>query len=73
MTRPSTDRAKRPDYTLRPLMSRAKVWSHPNGHLLISPKWRKGSGGVLSRLAAASRLQDLINRHLKRKGRRTNG
>ena len=69
MTRPSTDRAKRPDYSLRPLMVSVEVWSRTDRCLVVCPEWRKGVGGFTSRLAAASRLQDLINRHLKRKRR----
>ena len=67
--RRSTDRAKRPDYSLRPLWVSAKVVSLVCGYIVIKPQWRR-KHGVLSRMAAASRLQDLINAHLKRKGRR---
>lgn len=64
----STSRAKRPDYSLRPLWVSVDVRSNFDGYLVVRPQWR-GAGGVLSRMAAASRLQDLINRHLKRKRR----
>ena len=55
-------------YTLRPLWKSAKVESVAGGWLCVMPQWRKGAGGVLSRIAAAQRLQDLIDAQLKRRG-----
>lgn len=37
--------------------------SHADGTIRITPKWRKGGGGVLSRLAFATRVSVLLNKH----------
>ena len=52
-------------YTLRPLWKSIEVQSTAAGHLLVYPVWRQRRPGVLSRLAAASRLQTLVNAQLK--------
>ena len=54
-------------YTLRPLWKSAEVESISAGYLLVYPVWRQRRPGVLWRLAAAHRLQDLITAHLKRR------
>ena len=57
-------------YTLRPLMSMVSVDSLANGKLLVDPRWRKkiGKPGLMTRLAAAQRLERLINDYLKGRG-----
>jgi hypothetical protein len=54
-------------YTLRPLMSMVAVDSLANGKLLVDPRWRKkiGKPGVMNRLAAAQRLEKMINDYLR--------
>ena len=54
-------------YTLRPLMTQVFVRSLSNKTLLIEPRWRKGLGGVMSRIAAAQRMEYLLNCYLKRR------
>ena len=57
------------EYTLRPLMTSVFVSSHFNGTLVVHPKWTREcrNPGVMTRLAAAARLQTLINRYLARR------
>lgn len=55
-------------YTLRPLMTQVFVRSLANGTILIEPRWRKDLDGVrMSREAAASRMEYLLNCYLKRR------
>ena len=56
------------EYTLRPLMKSVSVGSYADGWLKVQPKWKfVGPPGVGTRLAAAARLQTLINRYLARR------
>ena len=54
-------------YTLRPLWKSAKVESVAGGWLVVFPQWTQRKPGVLMRLAAAQRLQGLIDAQLKRR------
>lgn len=62
-------KAKRP-VTLRPLWQSVRVLSCPDGSMLVKPRWTKKIGpnpGMMTRLAAADRLEQLINAHLRRR------
>ena len=57
-------RARRRKASRRDLLPIAKsftVSSLANGHMLVVPKYQRGAGGVLSRLALAIRLGRLLN------------
>lgn len=56
-------------YTLRPLMSIVQVDSLANGKLLVDCRWRRkiGKPGLMTRLAAAHRLEKLVNDYLRRR------
>ena len=55
--------------TLRPLWVRVRALSCADGTIRIEPTWRKEMKrpGVLTRLAAAQRVQNLINAYLKKR------
>ena len=59
--------AKKNPYTLRPLWKSAQVISSPWGWLVVHPVWKQRRPGALTRLAAAKRLAELIEAHLKRR------
>lgn len=64
---------KRAKYTLRPLMVSVEVKSLANGWLRVEPRWREAFNekpGVQTRLAAAMRLEDLINSYLRSHAKR---
>ena len=54
-------------YTLRPLWKKVTVESCSDGTMRVTPEWRKGLGGMMSRIAGADRLQYLLNQYLKRR------
>ena len=59
--------AKKNPYTLRPLWKSARVVSFVDGYLAVQPVWKQRRPGALTRLAAAKRLAELIEAHLKRR------
>ena len=52
-------------YSLRPLWKSVEVSSVSGGWLIVHPVWTQRRPGLFSRLAAASRLQDLIDKELR--------
>lgn len=54
------------EYTLRPLMHSVTVQSLANGLLQVDPRW-KCKPGAMNRLAAAARLEKLVNDYLRRR------
>lgn len=60
---------RKPYYMLRPLMSMVLVVSRPDGRLLVDPRWRKRvrRPGLFTRLAAAQRMEKLLNDYLARR------
>jgi hypothetical protein len=48
-------------------MSRVSVDSLANGKLLVDPLWRKkiGKPGFMNRMAAAQRLEKMVNDYLR--------
>jgi len=54
--------------TLRPLITSVSVISKSDGNLEVTPVWKHpDSVGVMTRMAAASRLERLVNQYLKRR------
>ena len=58
---------KKRRYTLRPLWKSAKVSSSALGYILVQPQWTRRKPILFERLAAAQRLQDLIDAQLRRR------
>ena len=46
---------------LSPIAKSFTVSSLSNGHMLVVPKYQRGAGGVLSRLALAVRMGRFLN------------
>ena len=68
MVRAEMKPKRKVEYTLRPLMKSVRVLSTATGALWVSPRWKYvGLPGVGTRLAAAARLETLINRYLARR------
>ena len=69
MVRAKMKPKRKVEYTLRPLMTSVRVDSSANGNLMVIPVGTREcrNPGVMTRLAAAARLQTLINRYLARR------
>lgn len=58
---------KRAAPTLRPLWISVMCCSQPDGYISLRPQWKDSPPGLLTRLAAANRLEALLNAYLKRR------